>query len=116
MALGNPHFSLEEHGLLVELCEGRQKHPDVTVVITSGPEVWGSIHPNPNEPTQQLEIEKNPFFFPTSGDSTKSTFGFPRAIGSFWCPAGERHLLVHVGRGAGRHITICFMNCERVNM
>jgi len=39
VALGNPHFSLEEHGRMVELCEGRQKHPDVTVVITSGPEV-----------------------------------------------------------------------------
>lgn len=39
VALGNPHFSLEEHGRMVELLEGRQKHPDVTVVITSGPEV-----------------------------------------------------------------------------
>ena len=45
--------------------------------------------------------------FSASGDSTKSTFGFPCAVASFWCPAGERHLLVHVGRGAGGcHIPI----------
>ena len=47
VALGNPHFSLEEHGRMVELCDGRQKHPDVTVVITSGPEVWGRSQPQP---------------------------------------------------------------------
>ena len=39
VALGNPHFSLEEHGRMAELCQGRQKHPDVTVVVTSGPQV-----------------------------------------------------------------------------
>ena len=54
-------------------------------------------------------------FFP--GDSPKSTFGFPCAVASFWCPAGERHLLVHVGRGAGGVILqAVFMNCERKNM
>lgn len=38
VSLGNPHFSLEEHRRLAELCKGRQKHPDVAVVITSGPQ------------------------------------------------------------------------------
>ena len=39
VALGNPHFSVEEHGRMAELCQGRLKHPDVTVVVTSGPQV-----------------------------------------------------------------------------
>eukprot|EP00435_Cladocopium_sp_Y103_P027845 s4336_g6.t2 len=39
VALGNPHFSLEEHSRMAELCQGRKKHPDVTVVVTSGPQV-----------------------------------------------------------------------------
>ncbi|CAK9091026.1 Uncharacterized protein MTH_1421, partial [Durusdinium trenchii] len=39
VSLGNPHFSLEEHQRMAELCRGRQKHPDVQVVVTSGPQV-----------------------------------------------------------------------------
>lgn len=39
VALGNPHFSVEEHGRMAEFCQGRLKHPDVTVVVTSGPQV-----------------------------------------------------------------------------
>jgi len=39
VSLGNPHFSLEEHARLAELCRGRQKHPSVSVVVTSGPDI-----------------------------------------------------------------------------
>ncbi|CAE8644216.1 unnamed protein product, partial [Polarella glacialis] len=39
VALGNPHFSLEEHAKLAALCQGRSKHPSVSVVVTTGPEV-----------------------------------------------------------------------------
>ncbi|CAE7873946.1 unnamed protein product [Symbiodinium necroappetens] len=39
VALGNPHFSLEEHRRLAELCRGREKHPLVAVVLTAGPQV-----------------------------------------------------------------------------
>ncbi|CAE7666137.1 unnamed protein product [Symbiodinium sp. KB8] len=39
VALGNPHFSLEEHRRLAELCQGREKHPLVAVVLTAGPQV-----------------------------------------------------------------------------
>lgn len=39
VALGNPHFSAEECQRLAELCRGRQRHPEVALVITLGREV-----------------------------------------------------------------------------
>ncbi|UUD62244.1 DUF521 domain-containing protein [Pseudomonas seleniipraecipitans] len=36
VALGNPHFSLSEFARLAELCAGRSKHPDVSLVVTCG--------------------------------------------------------------------------------
>ncbi|RAU47637.1 MULTISPECIES: aconitase X [unclassified Pseudomonas] len=36
VTLGNPHFSLSECATLADLCQGRRKHDDVTVVITCG--------------------------------------------------------------------------------
>lgn len=40
VSLGNPHFSLTEFQSLVALCRGRIKHPDVSLVITSGRSVY----------------------------------------------------------------------------
>lgn len=39
VALGNPHFSTTEFAALAALCRGRQKHPDVAVVVTCGRDV-----------------------------------------------------------------------------
>jgi len=39
VALGNPHFSLEECQRLAKLCRGRHRHPEVALVITLGREV-----------------------------------------------------------------------------
>ena len=36
IALGNPHFSLSEFACLAELCAGRSKHAQVSLVITCG--------------------------------------------------------------------------------
>ncbi|RAI69564.1 hypothetical protein DOZ80_14945 [Pseudomonas fluorescens] len=36
VSLGNPHFSLSEFAHLARLCRGRQRHPDVVLVITCG--------------------------------------------------------------------------------
>ncbi|MET1080177.1 MAG: aconitase X [Pseudomonas sp.] len=36
VALGNPHFSLSEFARLAQLCQGRQKHPEVALAITCG--------------------------------------------------------------------------------
>lgn len=36
VSLGNPHFSLTEFARLAQLCQGRRKHPDVTLAITCG--------------------------------------------------------------------------------
>lgn len=36
VSLGNPHFSLTEFGRLAQLCQGRHKHADVVIAITSG--------------------------------------------------------------------------------
>lgn len=36
IALGNPHFSLSEFSRLAELCAGRSKHAQVSLVITCG--------------------------------------------------------------------------------
>eukprot|EP00928_Gymnodinium_smaydae_P052880 TRINITY_DN37011_c0_g1_i1.p1 TRINITY_DN37011_c0_g1~~TRINITY_DN37011_c0_g1_i1.p1 ORF type:complete len:618 (-),score=50.67 TRINITY_DN37011_c0_g1_i1:3-1856(-) len=40
VALGNPHFSVEEHAHLAELCRGRSKHPSVNMVVTTGREMF----------------------------------------------------------------------------
>lgn len=36
IALGNPHFSFSEFAHLATLCAGRTRHPEVSLVITSG--------------------------------------------------------------------------------
>lgn len=36
VSLGNPHFSLSECAALARLCAGKDKHPEVAVVITCG--------------------------------------------------------------------------------
>jgi len=36
VSLGNPHFSFDECRALADLCRGRTKHEDVTVVVTCG--------------------------------------------------------------------------------
>lgn len=39
VSLGNPHFSLSELRRLAALCEGRQRRPDVALVVTCGRDV-----------------------------------------------------------------------------
>ena len=41
ISLGNPHFSLSEFAALATLCEGRLKHPDVSVMVTCGRAIQG---------------------------------------------------------------------------
>ncbi|TQI65310.1 putative aconitase subunit 1 [Bosea sp. AK1] len=36
VSLGNPHFSATEFGKLAELCRGKTKHRDVSIIVTSG--------------------------------------------------------------------------------
>ena len=36
VSLGNPHFSLSEFARLAQLCQGRRKHPQVSLAITCG--------------------------------------------------------------------------------
>ncbi|KAH7128808.1 hypothetical protein B0J11DRAFT_280208 [Dendryphion nanum] len=43
ISLGNPHFSLEEFAKFKNLCQNRQKHPSVKVVITTGREIYSKI-------------------------------------------------------------------------
>ena len=40
VCLGNPHFSATEIEALAKLCKGRSKHPDVTVIVTLGRDVF----------------------------------------------------------------------------
>ena len=40
VALGSPHFSLEETRRFADLMEGKHKHPEVAVIITLGREVF----------------------------------------------------------------------------
>ncbi|KAF2009006.1 hypothetical protein BU24DRAFT_89696 [Aaosphaeria arxii CBS 175.79] len=40
ISLGNPHFSPEEFRILSALCEGRRRHPDVRVVVTTSRESY----------------------------------------------------------------------------
>ncbi|KMW58331.1 2-Methylcitrate dehydratase AcnD [Candidatus Rhodobacter oscarellae] len=42
IALGSPHFSLEETRAVASLMAGKQKHPDVEVIITLGREIFVS--------------------------------------------------------------------------
>ncbi len=39
VSLGNPHFSLSEFAHLARLCEGRVKHPEVSVLVTCGRDI-----------------------------------------------------------------------------
>lgn len=39
ISLGNPHFSLSEFSRLAQLCEGKTKHVDVSVLVTCGREI-----------------------------------------------------------------------------
>lgn len=41
ISLGNPHFSFAEIQKLASLCQGREKHPDVAVVVTCGRAIHG---------------------------------------------------------------------------
>ncbi len=41
VALGNPHFSLEEIAAFAALCQGRQRAPETQVIITCGRHVHG---------------------------------------------------------------------------
>jgi hypothetical protein len=36
VSLGNPHFSFSEINRLASLCAGRQRHPDVAIIVTCG--------------------------------------------------------------------------------
>ena len=40
ICLGNPHFSATECNSLAELCDGRSKHPSVTVIVTLGRDAY----------------------------------------------------------------------------
>ncbi len=40
VCLGNPHFSTTECANLAELCEGRHKHPNVSVIVTLGRDIY----------------------------------------------------------------------------
>ena len=129
VALGNPHFSLEEYGRMAELCRGRQKHPEVTVVVTSGPQVraTGMVFHIPFSDIfrvrsgvvlsflctgDYINLRFPTFFFwsfvgsrkPWLTDWTSGAGGEPEAglwprVGSLWCPTGKWYLLVHAGRG-----------------
>lgn len=39
VSLGNPHFSVDEFSKLAELVRGRDRHPEVSVVVTAGRDV-----------------------------------------------------------------------------
>ena len=41
IALGNPHFSLDEFATLASLCRGRRKHDDVELIVTTSRHVAG---------------------------------------------------------------------------
>lgn len=41
ISLGNPHFSFAEIKKLANLCQGKEKHPDVAVVVTCGRAING---------------------------------------------------------------------------
>ncbi|CAE6926847.1 unnamed protein product [Symbiodinium natans] len=70
VALGNPHFSLEEHRRLAELCGGREKHPAVAVVVTSGPQVLA-------------EARERGY------SATLEAFGVQLVSDTCWCMLGE---------------------------
>ncbi|WP_409284567.1 aconitase X [Pseudomonas protegens] len=40
ISLGNPHFSLDEFKRLAQLCAGQRKHPQVSIMVTSGRTVF----------------------------------------------------------------------------
>jgi len=40
ISLGNPHFSLDEFKRLAQLCVGQRKHPQVSIMVTSGRTVF----------------------------------------------------------------------------
>eukprot|EP00439_Symbiodinium_sp_Y106_P038965 s3102_g4.t1 len=70
VALGNPHFSLEEHRRLAELCRGRTKHPLVSVVLTAGPQVLAQARDR-------------------GYSATLEEFGIQLVSDTCWCMLGE---------------------------
>lgn len=60
IALGSPHFSLEETRKFATLMNGKQKHPDVSVVITLGREVFAQA--KSERIVEQLELAGVQFY------------------------------------------------------
>ncbi|MCD5996126.1 aconitase family protein [Pseudomonas sp. CDFA 602] len=70
ISLGNPHFSLTEFARLAQLCQGRDKHPDVVLAITCGRAV--------------LELAR------AAGHiAVLETFGATLVTDTCWCMLGE---------------------------
>jgi cis-L-3-hydroxyproline dehydratase len=76
VSLGNPHFSLSECATLTALCQGRQKHPNVALVITCG----RAIHDQATKAGYVADLQ---------------AFGAQFVTDTCWCMLGEPVIAPH---------------------
>ena len=87
MALGNPHFSLEEHRRLAELCQGREKHPLVAVVLTAGPQAKKHQRDSVKAGATLLQVLAQAR--ERGYSATLEEFGVQLVSDTCWCMLGE---------------------------